>query len=92
MGKYINRLGQVFGMLTVIGYQKSINRQKPNRICKCECGKETLKTDTYLINTKNPSCGCRFDKQTKVCASCKIEKDKSEYHLLRSKRSGVQSQ
>lgn len=52
--------GKVFGELTVLRLflkdEKNTNHQW---LCKCSCGKETVKTNDYLHTSPNPSCGCQ---------------------------------
>lgn len=56
--KLINRIGQVFGKLTVV---EQAGRDKLKKVlwrCKCECGKETVVVSGSLVTGNTTSCGC----------------------------------
>jgi len=48
--------GQVFGKLTVIGYEGSKDDNSLWR-CRCECGKETVVSRSALLSGSTTSCG-----------------------------------
>lgn len=47
-------IGERFGYLVVIGKQPGPKVW----ICKCDCGRETVATRTYLVTGRKRSCGC----------------------------------
>lgn len=49
--------GQRFGALTVLEYAGRENGQSYWR-CRCDCGKETVVRQSYLLMGKTKSCGC----------------------------------
>lgn len=84
--KYIE-IGDVFDMLTVVAYgdntRTSGGASKKMLICKCECGKEVVRSSHSLRNKKNgkisfKSCGCHIENQVKENERKRIEK-KLEY-------------
>lgn len=71
--KFIDLIGQKFGKLLVL--KRAENKLRKDRIhgitqfkCKCDCGNETIKTSSYLIDgtIKNPSCGCIDLRRTQI--------------------------
>jgi len=59
--KFINRVGQVFGRLTVVEFafigifnNKSLTYWK----CLCSCGIEKMVSSSNLNSGRNDSCGC----------------------------------
>lgn len=57
METYNKWVGRRFGKLTVI----SLNEYRNGNYtwhCACDCGKTKLASRTYLLQSKNPSCGC----------------------------------
>lgn len=54
-------IGQQFGELVVLGYNKeqSVKEQRSNWICRCSCGKETTVDITSLKSGNTKSCGNR---------------------------------
>lgn len=85
-GKKIEMNGRVFGMLTVLDF----DRQSGKNVywtCECSCGILKAMDGQYLRNAANPSCGCqRVLNQFKVkedihsipghrrCCACKVHK------------------
>ena len=60
-GKYIDLTGKRFGRLIVlkrVENKKSSSDQKSQWLCKCDCGKTTVKLGTRLRNGYVKSCGC----------------------------------
>lgn len=54
MKKAEQRIGEKFGKLTIVGYDKT----KYDYICKCECGKVVHRDYTVLRKGTSISCGC----------------------------------
>jgi hypothetical protein len=55
--KAINRAGQKFGMLTILGTEPSV-RRRPMSLCQCECGNiKTIQTNAVVFG-QTKSCGC----------------------------------
>ncbi len=57
-GKVTDRIGQVFGRLTVIKRARSDRHYKAMWLCKCECGTECVVVGANLKNGLTVSCGC----------------------------------
>lgn len=65
MGRpFKNRIGEKFGMLTIIGRGKGYKR-----ICECECGTIKEIQMSHLKSGGVSSCGCKRVSKTKDCAS-----------------------
>jgi hypothetical protein len=61
MGRYIDRSGEKFGRLTVLG--DTGNRSKSGSVvwlCRCICGNEARVSGTLLSTGQTRSCGCLF--------------------------------
>lgn len=58
MGRFINRVGQVFGRLTVLNREGTDANKKVVWQCACECGKKTLVPAGGLVTGNTTSCGC----------------------------------
>ena len=60
---YINRIGQKFGKLSVVGYSHHNEKGESHWTCLCDCGVLAVKRGTNLGRRTN-SCGlcCRRDK------------------------------
>ena len=59
--------GQKVGRLTIIERAEDSVSPKGVRImwrCKCECGKECIKSSNFLRSSPNPSCGCYTSEAT----------------------------
>lgn len=57
--------GKKFGRLTVIErYAKNTKQEKPQWICKCDCGNEHIVPSASLVSGDTRSCGC-LSKETK---------------------------
>ena len=61
-GKFINIIGQRFGMLTVVeraeDYVSSNDVHRMQWLCKCDCGNETIVQISDLKSGRAKSCGC----------------------------------
>lgn len=53
----VNLLGKTFGTLTVICKHSRTPPGHYKYLCKCECGKECIRTGTSLVRSKNSNCG-----------------------------------
>lgn len=63
LGKRKNRVpadmsGQVFGMLTVKGFDETSPKGQYKWICECECGRVVSKHRSDLKKNKHHNCGC----------------------------------
>ena len=56
--KRLNLLGERFGRLLVVKKAKDSLSGHTQWLCKCDCGKITLKKTTYLRCGDTKSCGC----------------------------------
>ena len=59
----IDKTGNKYGKLTVIGWSHSVYRSPRNGsyqfwLCKCECGNETVVVGNSLTKGNTTSCGC----------------------------------
>lgn len=52
-----DRVGMRFGMLTVLAYAGKENGMHRWH-CRCDCGKETVVRESYLLSGHTKSCGC----------------------------------
>lgn len=57
-GRRINLVGQIFGRLEVISFEKIHNNRQCLWRCKCECGNEIILLGSTLKNGITKSCGC----------------------------------
>ena len=58
MGVLKNRVGDVYGRLTVISHAGKDHRNKHLWLCVCECGNEKIVVSDNLSSGKSNSCGC----------------------------------
>lgn len=58
MPKFINRTGQRFGRLLVVGEAGRNTLKKVMWQCLCDCGKETIVSSGSLVTKNTTSCGC----------------------------------
>jgi hypothetical protein len=58
MGRFVNRVGQVFGRLRVIERAGTDQNKKVVWLCSCECGKELSVPSGSLVTGNTTSCGC----------------------------------
>lgn len=59
MAKCINRIGQKFGKLTIIGYEPKLSSlEKKRAICVCDCGGNKTVDECSLVGGNTRSCGC----------------------------------
>lgn len=56
--KLVDRTGQVFGKLTVLGQAGRDKLKKVLWRCRCECGEETIVVSGSLVTGNTTSCGC----------------------------------
>lgn len=62
-----------FGRLTVIERSGSNKDGRARWLCKCECGKESIKTGKLLLNGHCKSCGCgEYENRVNNCTSHKL--------------------
>lgn len=54
----INRIGQRFGRLLVIGAAPSLKGGRTQWLCKCDCGNEKVVPSGALAGGSTQSCGC----------------------------------
>lgn len=60
MSALLDLTGQKFGKLTVIKRVKNRKNTHVCWLCKCECGKETIKYGSSLKRSSIISCGCTW--------------------------------
>jgi hypothetical protein len=58
MGRFVDRVGQVFGRLRVIERAGTDQNKKVVWLCVCECGKELNVPSGSLVTGNTTSCGC----------------------------------
>lgn len=58
MGVLKDRVGDVYGRLTVISHAGKDHRNKHLWLCVCECGNEKVVVSGNLSSGKSKSCGC----------------------------------
>lgn len=84
-----NWIGQKFGMLTVIGFEK---KERPGRgwnwKVKCDCGKEKIVSPSDVKNGKTRSCGCLHDELCRKRAT-KFEHNVYKYRRLYGIYNGI---
>lgn len=56
--KAIDRIGQVYGKLTITGLIYNEKAKRNYALCKCECGNEKVVSISNLIKGATTSCGC----------------------------------
>lgn len=79
MARFVNRVGNVYGKLTVVGlYSKAsrVNNQKTKWTCVCECGDIANYSSSNLV-TGNSTC----------CLNCRAEKQVTHGNARRDKNS-----
>lgn len=70
MGNFIDRTGEKFGRLTIIGRADNIGRQVAWS-CVCDCGSERVIQGINLTSGHTVSCGCfKRDFMTRYSAEC----------------------
>jgi len=55
----INREGQSFNYWTIVKYSHTDKYRKRHYLCKCECGKESIRNVCEIVRGVSKSCGCR---------------------------------
>lgn len=55
---FIDRTGQKFHRLTVIGYAGKVNGHRTGWRCRCDCGNEVVVESGNLVAMRQKSCGC----------------------------------
>lgn len=58
-------VGNKYGKLMVVGFEKSLKEQRYKLICVCECGNKTKVERSNLISGATKSCGCLQKEKTK---------------------------
>ena len=76
-----NLIGNVYGRLTVIGYDENSNDEYPKWICMCSCGNRGSYYENNLIYGKTLSCGCFRLEQ--VRNKCLIDISGNKYGYLK---------
>lgn len=78
--KVINIVGQKFGRLTVLKFNRTTNQGQTYWDCSCECGNLITTRRNRLLNGSSVSCGCynkeRASKWLSFYASSKAHKGK----------------
>lgn len=78
--RFVDRTGQTYGELTVLGYAGSNNRGQANWICRCSCGSEKVVFGGNLNSGHTLSCGCKKGRLTH--GENRIGKRSVEYQTL----------
>lgn len=81
----VNRIGQRFGILSVVA--KAEKRPRSWWICRCECGSEVVVSNSNLVTGNSTSCGCARSDAVNMIGSrfgslTVIEKINSRVHGL----------
>ncbi|WP_195245019.1 hypothetical protein [Clostridium celatum] len=63
--KAIDRIGQVYGKLTITGLIYNEKAKRNYALCKCECGNEKVVSISNLIKGATTSCGCYRNQRIK---------------------------
>jgi hypothetical protein len=58
MGRFVNRVGQIFGRLKVVARVGTNQNKKVVWQCSCECGVEVCVPSGSLVTGNTTSCGC----------------------------------
>lgn len=86
MGNFIDRVGQRFGRLTVIGLSERLPKGKSVRImwrCLCDCG-NTKEVEAYNLKSNTQSCGCLRNDRVKDTLTTHGEADTPLYRVWNS--------
>lgn len=83
MGKFVDITGQKFGRLTVIKRVENSTDNRPQWLCKCECGRETKARGYGLKRGKILSCGCYHIEKAREIGKSKSIHGLSETRLYR---------
>ena len=84
--------GRRFGRLTVLEYAGKQNKEHKWR-CRCDCGKETLVRQDFLIKGRTQSCGCagidtRRESMGFIDGTCVAILEKRHKRLISTNKSG----
>jgi len=63
---FIDRTGQKFHQLVVIGYAGKVNGHRTGWRCQCECGNEVVVESGNLVAGRQKSCGCALHQMSKT--------------------------
>jgi hypothetical protein len=65
--------GQIFGRLSVISREDNDKYGRTRWLCKCDCGRLSIKSGKLLLNGHCKSCGCgEYENRVKNCTSHKL--------------------
>ena len=67
--KFKDLTGQVFGRLTVVGFDYKTEKGTYHWLCQCRCGNTTSVNRTSLVAGRTQSCGCFGRENSKVRAT-----------------------
>jgi len=81
MSNRIELAGERFGKLVVVSYVGKDKNGKALWNCKCDCGKETIKSSSLLRNEMTKSCGCLRKEMIAIANKGKETHGKSKSHL-----------
>ena len=59
MGALVDRMGDRYGRLVVVGRAENSKQKKAMWVCLCDCGNKSVVSGTHLRNNHSTSCGCR---------------------------------
>ena len=68
--RFMDLTGKRFGRLTVISQAQNNENNKVCWLCRCDCGKETVKIGSLLKTGRTKSCGCLI-RETTIIRSTK---------------------
>lgn len=81
MAKFFNRIGLIYGRLTVIEPKGKNEKGKTLWLCRCDCGNHKIVVGDYLTAGRTKSCGC-LDRENRLKPK-KIIHNKSGTHIYR---------
>lgn len=84
--KFIDRTGQVFGILVAVEpthKMLSSGRKMPSWVLKCECGNTVVAMTTNLAKGHHMSCGCKRGENISAGLGYPGDTKKPEYHIYR---------
>lgn len=83
------KIGNTYGILTVLKFDHKDKRRKLFYSCKCQCGKTVIVRSDNLLSNNTTSCGCLRGKSNKMITSrtnnvlgCESQDNKSELTKL----------
>lgn len=81
MGRFIDITGNRYGRLTVIQRCGTSSDNRPQWLCKCDCGNSVVVRGYLLKNNKTKSCGCYHREQARAQGKSKAKHNLSSTRL-----------